>query len=137
MRSWSISQDLPRCLKSMSLKSRRKRRRRTRSLSLPRLIGKMDAEFTRLADAGKVEVSARLNELRAEQERLRRVRQLKQEYGINFYRPHAKQDRFHRAGHKVGRYVRTGNRGEKRSAGLRRMWRGVLVEEHGTAIHLM
>ena len=24
----------------------------------------------------------------------------------------------------------------KRSAGLRRMWRGVLVEEHGTAIHL-
>ena len=77
----------------------------------------MDAEFTRLADAGKVEALARLNELRAEQERLRRVRQLKQEYGINFYRPHAKQDRFHSAGHKVGRYVRTGNRGGKTKCG--------------------
>ena len=44
-------------------------------------------------------------------------RSLRQAYGINFYRPHAKQDKFHRAGDKVGRYVRTGNRGGKTKCG--------------------
>jgi hypothetical protein len=60
---------------------------------------------------------ARLHELRAEQERLRRVRQLRQDYGIDFYRPHWKQDKFHLAADKTGRYCRTGNRGGKTKCG--------------------
>ena len=40
-----------------------------------------------------------------------------QSYGINFYRPHAKQDKFHASGDKTGRYVRTGNRGGKTKCG--------------------
>src|SRR5258705_3609638 len=64
-----------------------------------------------------VEAVARLNELRVEGERLRRAKQLRQSYGIDFYRPHAKQDKFHIAGHKTGRYCRTGNRGGKTKCG--------------------
>jgi hypothetical protein len=75
---------------------------------------KVDTVF---ADAQKMEAAARVTELRAEQERLRRVRSLKQAYGINFYNPHWKQDKFHVAGDKVGRYVRTGNRGGKTKCG--------------------
>ena len=66
---------------------------------------------------GKEEALAQLNELRAEQERLKRAKQLRQAYGIDFYRPHAKQDKFHVAGHKTGRYARTGNRGGKTKCG--------------------
>jgi hypothetical protein len=65
----------------------------------------------------EVEALARITEARAEQERLRRQRHLIQSYGINFYRPHAKQDKFHAAGDKTGRYVRTGNRGGKTKCG--------------------
>lgn len=61
--------------------------------------------------------AVRLAEARAENERLRRVRALKESYGINFYRPHAKQDKFHSAGDKTGRYCRTGNRGGKTKCG--------------------
>jgi hypothetical protein len=64
-----------------------------------------------------VEALARLNELRTEKEKLQRAKQLRQNYGIDFYRPHAKQDRFHGAGHKTGRYCRTGNRGGKTVCG--------------------
>ena len=64
-----------------------------------------------------LEVLARVNELRADNEKLRRARSLRQAHGIEFYRPHGKQDKFHRAGDKVGRYVRTGNRGGKTKCG--------------------
>ncbi len=74
-------------------------------------------EFAQLAEDKKLQALARVNELRAEQERLRRAKQLRQSYGIDFYRPHAKQDRFHAAGHKTGRYCRTGNRGGKTKCG--------------------
>ena len=64
-----------------------------------------------------IEALARITEARAEQERLRRQKLLMQSYGINFYRPHAKQDKFHASGDKTGRYVRTGNRGGKTKCG--------------------
>ena len=68
-------------------------------------------------EQGGLEVLARVNELRADNEKLRRARSLRQAHGIEFYRPHGKQDKFHRAGDKVGRYVRTGNRGGKTKCG--------------------
>ena len=68
-------------------------------------------------DERRVEAMARMNELRAEKERFHRAKQLRQSYGIDFYRPHAKQDKFHAAGHKTGRYCRTGNRGGKTKCG--------------------
>lgn len=55
--------------------------------------------------------------LREENERLRRAKDLREAYGINFYRPHAKQDKFHSAGNITGRYARTGNRGGKTVCG--------------------
>jgi hypothetical protein len=64
-----------------------------------------------------VETLARLTELRQENERLSRAKALRQSYGINFYVPHAKQDKFHTAGDKTGRYCRTGNRGGKTKCG--------------------
>lgn len=42
---------------------------------------------------------------------------LKEENGILFYEPHPKQDRFHRKGAKLRRYVRTGNRFGKSTMG--------------------
>jgi hypothetical protein len=77
----------------------------------------MDQGFAEVHEQSRVEAMARLNELRAEQERLKRVKQLKQSYGLDFYRPHWKQDKFHAAGDKVGRYCRTGNRGGKTTCG--------------------
>lgn len=63
------------------------------------------------------ELLARLAELRQEDEALTRRKQLREAYGINFYVPHAKQDKFHSVGDKVGRYCRTGNRGGKTKCG--------------------
>jgi hypothetical protein len=68
-------------------------------------------------EVSDLEVITRLNELRADREKLRRAKQLRESYGIDFYRPHWKQDKFHAAGHKVGRYCRTGNRGGKTKCG--------------------
>jgi hypothetical protein len=64
-----------------------------------------------------VEILSRLTELRRENERLRRAKALRESYGINFYVPHAKQDKFHSVGQKIGRYCRTGNRGGKTKCG--------------------
>jgi hypothetical protein len=64
-----------------------------------------------------VEAITKLNELRADRDRLRRAKQLRQSYGLDFYRPHWKQDKFHAAGDKTGRYCRTGNRGGKTKCG--------------------
>src|SRR4030095_6178137 len=58
-----------------------------------------------------------VNELRAERDRMLRMKQLKQAYGIDFYRPHWKQDKFHDAGPVNGLYCRTGNRGGKTKCG--------------------
>jgi hypothetical protein len=59
----------------------------------------------------------RLNELRAEKAKRERAKSLRESYGINFYRPHAKQDRFHSVGHVTGRYARFGNRTGKTVCG--------------------
>lgn len=48
---------------------------------------------------------------------LRKRKQLKEENGIVFYRPHPKQDMFHRAGNYRFRYVRAGNRFGKSALG--------------------
>lgn len=64
-----------------------------------------------------LEAVAQVQELRAENERLRRAKALREAYGVHFYRPHAKQDSFHRAADKTGRYCRTGNRGGKTKCG--------------------
>lgn len=64
-----------------------------------------------------VETLSRLAELRARNEQLRRARALREAYGLHFYRPHWKQHLFHAAGHKKGRYGRTGNRFGKSEMG--------------------
>lgn len=51
------------------------------------------------------------------QKKLRRLAELKKGYGLAFYEPHPKQDKFHRAGAKKRRYVRTGNRFGKSELG--------------------
>lgn len=48
---------------------------------------------------------------------LRQKKKLKEENGVAFYVPHAKQDLFHRAGKYKRRYVRTGNRFGKSDMG--------------------
>lgn len=58
-----------------------------------------------------------LVQLRKQAESLRALKRLQEENGINFYRPHAKQHRFHSAAHVTGRYCRTGNRGGKTKCG--------------------
>jgi hypothetical protein len=63
------------------------------------------------------EAVSQLTELRQENIRLKRIKALRESYGINFYLPHAKQDKFHQAGDKTGRYARTGNRGGKTKCG--------------------
>jgi hypothetical protein len=70
-----------------------------------------------MSSTANLETLARVAELRADRERLARAKELRQAYGIDFYRPHWKQDRFHGAGDKVGRYCRTGNRGGKTKCG--------------------
>jgi hypothetical protein len=51
------------------------------------------------------------------QRKLRRLAKLKKENGLAFYKPHPKQDLFHKAGDKKRRYVRTGNRFGKSELG--------------------
>lgn len=60
---------------------------------------------------------ARLEELRQENTALVRAKKLREAYGLSFYVPHAKQDKFHSVGDKIGRYCRTGNRGGKTKCG--------------------
>lgn len=55
--------------------------------------------------------------LRRKRDLLRRKSELLASSGLTFYKPHAKQDLFHRAGGKTFRYVRTGNRWGKSVCG--------------------
>lgn len=63
------------------------------------------------------EATLKVNELRQENERLRRAKKLRESYGINFYQPHAKQHKFHIC-NATGRYGRTGNRFGKSEMGI-------------------
>lgn len=58
-----------------------------------------------------------LAELRRKRDALVRAKQLREAYGINFYRPHSKQHRFHEMGTATGRYCRFGNRTGKTVCG--------------------
>jgi len=55
--------------------------------------------------------------LKEEVERLKRYDRLVAEFGLIAYRPHYKQDLFHRAGHYDNRFLRTGNRFGKSDCG--------------------
>lgn len=59
----------------------------------------------------------RLQELEAENAALRRAKELRQSYGLHFYRPHVKQHKFHTS-LATGRYGRTGNRFGKSEMGI-------------------
>jgi len=67
--------------------------------------------------SSKVEAFVKLQELRQENARLRRIQELKEKYGVYFYRPHLKQHKFHTA-KAIGRYLRTGNRFGKSESGI-------------------
>ena len=56
--------------------------------------------------------------LRDLEARLQRLAELKAANGLAFYQPHPKQDEFHANGDKPRRYVRTGNRWGKSTAGV-------------------
>ena len=58
-----------------------------------------------------------LIELRKQVATQKRLRQLRQSYGINFYVPHHKQDIYHSNGQFTGRYGRWGNRSGKTICG--------------------
>lgn len=62
------------------------------------------------------EAYVRANQLREELAAIRRVKDLREAHGLNFYRPHEKQHRFH-ISTATGRYCRTGNRGGKTKCG--------------------
>lgn len=64
-----------------------------------------------------IEAQLRLNAAKAENERLTRLKFLRESYGINFYRPHAKQHLFHTTD-VTSRYGRTGNRFGKSEMGI-------------------
>lgn len=64
-----------------------------------------------------IEQIAQLQTLRERNAKLKRQLELKQNNGIYFYRPHWKQHKFHIAGAKTGRYLRTGNRFGKSDCG--------------------
>lgn len=64
-----------------------------------------------------IEAIARLSQLRQENARLRRAKELRVANGISFYRPHWKQHKFHTSS-AVGRYGRTGNRFGKSEMGV-------------------
>lgn len=93
-------------------------------------------------------IQLRLLELKQQNEALRKAKALRESYGINFYRPHAKQHKFHICA-ATGRYGRTGNRFGKSEMGIAedigwcvggRVWyreafdirngEGVVVERH-------
>lgn len=58
-----------------------------------------------------------LADLRQQVSKQRRVRELEQAYGLNFYQPHYKQDIYHSVGNNTGRYCRFGNRTGKTKCG--------------------
>lgn len=62
-------------------------------------------------------VSVKRARLQAEKSQLERIVALKHNYGINFYRPHYKQHRFHEVGDVIGRFCRMGNRTGKTKCG--------------------
>lgn len=64
-----------------------------------------------------VEALMRSRELEAEKAKLLEIRRLRQENGIEFYRPHLKQHKFHTCP-LTGRYCRTGNRFGKSEMGI-------------------
>jgi hypothetical protein len=59
----------------------------------------------------------RLVEARRQNDAARRARELRQNYGVHFYRPHWKQHRFHELAAATGRYCRFGNRTGKTVCG--------------------
>jgi hypothetical protein len=63
-----------------------------------------------------VEAFLEVQELRRKKEGLLRLKELQETHGVNFYRPHAKQDKFH-CSLANGRYLRTGNRFGKSDSG--------------------
>ncbi len=65
----------------------------------------------------QLELMLKKRELQQQKDALLRMKALREAYGIDFYRPHAKQDKFHSAADKTGRYCRTGNRGGKTKCG--------------------
>lgn len=69
-----------------------------------------------LADA-VVLARARLPELRRQADSVKRLKELKAAFGIDFYRPHMKQHKFHVCA-KTGRFLRTGNRFGKSECGI-------------------
>lgn len=58
-----------------------------------------------------------LNELRKQHEAVKRLKAVREAYGINFYRPHWKQHIFHLRSDITGRYCRFGNRTGKTKCG--------------------
>ncbi len=66
---------------------------------------------------GTVVDPVELARLRQQVATVRRVRELKQAYGLNFYVPHWKQHIYHIHGDAVGRYCRFGNRTGKTVSG--------------------
>ena len=70
-----------------------------------------------MIETDQTEAAAKVVALRNELAMRRRVKSLKQSYGLQFYRPHAKQDKFHSNGDKTGRYCRFGNRTGKTVCG--------------------
>lgn len=65
----------------------------------------------------ELEAANRVLDLRQEVALLSRIKQLRTENGIEYYRPHWKQHKFHLSG-ATGRYVRTGNRFGKSECGI-------------------
>jgi hypothetical protein len=63
-----------------------------------------------------LEAFVELQEQRRLNARLRRQKELQEQNGVLFYRPHEKQDKFH-SSLAVGRYLRTGNRFGKSDSG--------------------
>lgn len=62
-------------------------------------------------------VEEELDSLKAEVALLQREKTIREENGLFFYTPHAKQYKFHSVGHITGRHCRTGNRGGKTVCG--------------------
>lgn len=64
-----------------------------------------------------IPTAVELADLRRQVDAQRRVKSLRQAYGLNFYRPHYKQHIFHQHGDVTGRYARWGNRTGKTVSG--------------------
>ena len=73
--------------------------------------------FTSQTDSSQELDLSELLRLRALKRALERRDELRKENGLLYYVPHSKQDKFHSAGGKRRRYVRTGNRWGKSTAG--------------------